>query len=116
LVVFGLGEKQSSPTLTRVFVTVNPSTLSESKPSVFFGRAFSSQCHDTDDGDGVEAYRSIVAESLNVYIIEGDILGTDQESRPAGTVEEGNTFDVNIGSIVSQEEDRSVVSVAGILS
>jgi len=36
-VVFGFGEKQSSPTLTRVFVTVKPSTFRESKPSVFLG-------------------------------------------------------------------------------
>jgi hypothetical protein len=38
LVVLGFGEKQSSPTLTRVLRTVRPSTLSESKPSVFLGR------------------------------------------------------------------------------
>jgi hypothetical protein len=38
LVVLGLGEKQSSPTLTRVLRTVSPLTLSESKPSVFLGR------------------------------------------------------------------------------
>jgi hypothetical protein len=32
--------KQSSPTLTRVFVTVSPSTFRESKPSVFLGRVY----------------------------------------------------------------------------
>jgi len=37
-VVFGFGEKQSSPTLTRVLRTVRPETLRESKPSVFLGR------------------------------------------------------------------------------
>lgn len=37
--VLGLGEKQSSPMSTRVFVTRSPFTLSESKPSVFLGRA-----------------------------------------------------------------------------
>ena len=36
-VVLGFGEKQSSPTLTREFVTVKPSVFKESKPSVFFG-------------------------------------------------------------------------------
>lgn len=39
LVVLGFGERQSSPISTRVFVTVNPSTLSVSKPSVFLGSA-----------------------------------------------------------------------------
>lgn len=38
--VLGLGEKQSSPISTRVLVTLSPFTLSESKPSVFLGRAY----------------------------------------------------------------------------
>lgn len=37
--VFGLGEKQSSPMLTSLLVTVIPLTLSVSHPSVFLGRA-----------------------------------------------------------------------------
>ena len=39
-VVFGFGEKQSSPISTRVLVTRSPSTLRESNPSVFLGKAF----------------------------------------------------------------------------
>ena len=35
--VFGLGAKQSSPTSTRVLMTVRPSMFMESNPSVFFG-------------------------------------------------------------------------------
>lgn len=38
LVVFGFGLKQSSPMFTRALVTVRPSTLYESQPSVFLGR------------------------------------------------------------------------------
>lgn len=61
------------------------------------------------------AYRSIVAESLNVHVVEGHILGTDQEGRPAWTVQKGDSLHINVGGIVGQEEDRSVVSVASIL-
>jgi hypothetical protein len=60
-------------------------------------------------------HRSIVTECLNVYVIEGDILGTDQESSPARAVQEGDTFDINVGGIVGQEEDGTVVGVASIL-
>jgi hypothetical protein len=41
LVVFGFGLKQSSPMLTRQLVTVRPSTLYESQPSVFLGMFWS---------------------------------------------------------------------------
>ena len=69
-----------------------------------------------DQEYGVGTDRSIIAESLDVYVVEGDILGADQESRPAWAVQEGDTFNVNVGGIVGQEEDGTVVSVAGILS
>jgi hypothetical protein len=102
LVVFGFGEKQSSPTLTRVFVTVRPSTLSESKPSVFLGRAWKESV--LSSTNKIErAYRSIVAEGFNVYIVEGDILSTNQESRPARAVQESDTFNIHIGGVIGQE-------------
>lgn len=114
LVVFGLGEKQSSPTLTRVFVTVRPSTLSESKPSVFLGRAWHdlvlSSIHEME-----RTHRSIVAESFDVYIVEGDVLSTDQERRPARTVEESDTFNIYVGGIVGQEKDGTIVGITSIL-
>jgi hypothetical protein len=64
----------------------------------------------------VRTDRSIVTESLDVYVVEGDILGTDQESRPARAVQEGDTFNIDVGGVVSQEEDWTVVGVAGILA
>lgn len=68
-----------------------------------------------DQEYGVGTDRSIIAESLDVYVVEGDILGADQEGSPARAVQEGDILDVNIGGIVGQEEDWTVVSVAGIL-
>lgn len=83
--VLGLGEKQSSPMSTRVLVTRSPFTLSESKPSVFFGRA----CGDSGQfiflwmAWGI-THRSIGRERVDKNIVEGDIVGAHEEVRPAG--------------------------------
>lgn len=61
------------------------------------------------------AYRSVVAESFNVYIVERDVLSTDQEGCPARAVEESDAFDIYIGGVVGQEEDGTIVRVTSIL-
>jgi hypothetical protein len=58
--VLGLGEKQSSPMSTRVLVTLSPFTLSESKPSVFLGRA----CREPSQSGFLFMARNIITEAL----------------------------------------------------
>lgn len=57
----------------------------------------------------------VVAESLNVYIVKRDVLGANKESGPAGTVQEGDALNIDIGGIVGQEQNRTVVCVGGVL-
>lgn len=56
-------------------------------------------------------YGSVGAESLDVDVVEGYILGTYKECCPAWRVEESDSLDIDISSVVCQEEDGSIVGV-----
>lgn len=117
LVVFGLGEKQSSPMSIRVFVTLRPFTLYESKPSVFFGSACCA-LHKLDSPDNFRrggTYRGIGRERVDVHIVKRHVVGAHEEVGPAGRVQLRDAFHTDAGCVVCQEENGSVESVVRVL-
>lgn len=82
---------------------------------MFLGRAWEYVRRVQHELNKVETHGGVSTESLNVDIVESNILCANEEGCPAGAVQEGDTLDIDIGCIVGQKQDWTVVSVILIL-
>jgi hypothetical protein len=110
--VFGFGLKQSSSTLSPVLLTVEPSTFSESKPLVFFG-------NDCVLGSVTffcaRKHRMKYLHGIDVHMIKGYFLYSDQKVGPVRRIQEFHTFNMDICDVVHHEKDQPIKRVRRVL-
>ena len=61
-------------------------------------------------------YRYVIADSFDVNIVKDHIFRANKEGRPARRIQQSETIHLNVGSVVSQEEDRAVIRVRRALT